>query len=39
MNFGNMPGLKWQYGYFGVAAVILVICAFLYYRFRHNKWL
>lgn len=39
MNFENMPELKWQYGYFGVAAVILVICAILYYRFRHNKWL
>lgn len=39
MNFENMPELKWQYGYFAAVAVILVICAFLYYRFRHNKWL
>ncbi|HTN97702.1 MAG TPA: magnesium/cobalt transporter CorA [Nordella sp.] len=39
MNFENMPELKMQYGYFGVVGVILVLCGFLYYRFRKNKWL
>ena len=32
MNFEHMPELKWQYGYFGVVAFILVMCGFLYYR-------
>ncbi len=39
MNFENMPELKWQYGYFGTVAVILVICALLYHWFRRSKWL
>jgi magnesium transporter len=39
MNFENMPELKWEYGYYSVVAVILALCAFLYYRFRHNDWL
>ena len=39
MNFENMPELKWQYGYFAAVALIMVICGFLYYRFRHSKWL
>jgi magnesium transporter len=39
MNFEHMPELRWEYGYFGVVAVIVALCAFLYYRFRHNGWL
>jgi len=39
MNFDNMPELKWQYGYFGVVGVILVLCGILYYRFRKSNWL
>lgn len=39
MNFDHMPELKWQYGYFAVVGVIVVLCSFLYYRFRKNKWL
>jgi magnesium transporter len=39
MNFEHMPELKWEYGYFAVVAVIVAVCAFLYYRFRHNGWL
>lgn len=39
MNFEHMPELKWEYGYFGVVAVIIALCGFLYYRFRHNDWL
>jgi magnesium transporter len=39
MNFDHMPELKWEYGYYGVVGVIVVTCAFLYYRFRRSKWL
>jgi magnesium transporter len=39
MNFEFMPELKWQYGYLLVLAVIAVVCATMYWRFRQNGWL
>ena len=39
MNFDNMPELHTRYGYFIVVAVIAVICALLYRRFRKFGWL
>lgn len=39
MNFEYMPELKLQYGYFVVLAVIAVICAALYARFKQVGWL
>jgi magnesium transporter len=39
MNFDNMPGLRWQYGYFLVLGLIAGICGTLYRLFRHNGWL
>ena len=39
MNFQNMPELSWQYGYYVLLAVIFMICATLYYRFRKAGWL
>ena len=39
MNFEHMPELKTQYGYFVVLAVIAVICAALYTRFKRVGWL
>jgi magnesium transporter len=39
MNFENMPELKWTYGYFLVIGLIVVTCAWLYWRFRRNHWL
>lgn len=39
MNFEYMPELKWEYGYYGVWFVMLVIvCGMLRY-FRQRKWL
>lgn len=38
MNFENMPELKTEYGYYVVLAVILVLCAILYYRFKKAGW-
>lgn len=39
MNFENMPELKMHYGYFGVIAIIAVLCAGLYFRFKRARWL
>lgn len=39
MNFEHMPELKTRYGYFVVLAVIVLICAALYARFKKLKWL
>ena len=39
MNFEHMPELGWDYGYFIVMGVILVICATLFVQFRRNGWL
>jgi magnesium transporter len=39
MNFGNMPELDWQYGYFLVTAVMVAIDVYLFYRLRKAKWL
>lgn len=39
MNFEHIPELKWEYGYFGVLAVIGASCVLLYSRFKANGWL
>src|SRR6185369_15629413 len=39
MNFQNMPELHEKYGYFVVLAVIIVICLWLYDRFKRTGWL
>lgn len=39
MNFENMPGLRWGYGYYAVIGAILAICGFLFWRFRRDRWL
>lgn len=39
MNFENMPELHLKYGYFLVLGFIVVICIWLYDRFRRTGWL
>ena len=39
MNFGNMPELQWEYGYFLVIGLILASCLALHRLFRRNGWL
>jgi len=39
MNFGHMPELKTQYGYFIVLGVISAVCVALYIRFKRARWL
>ena len=39
MNFDNMPELHWEYGYFIVLGVMLLIMIGLYLGFKRNKWL
>lgn len=38
MNFDNMPELHWQYGYFFVWALILIISISLVIAFKKKKW-
>ena len=39
MNFEHMPELEWRFGYPAVLAVIVVVCSFLYTRFKRSGWL
>jgi len=39
MNFRHMPELGWYLGYPFALALMLVICAFLYMRFKRAGWL
>jgi magnesium transporter len=39
MNFEVMPELHWSFGYPVVLALIVVLCTFLYVRFRRAGWL
>jgi magnesium transporter len=39
MNFEFMPELEWHYGYPAVMSVIIVVCVWLYWRFRRSGWL
>jgi magnesium transporter len=39
MNFEHMPELTWTFGYPLALAVIVLVCAALYWRFRNIGWL
>ena len=39
MNFKNMPELQWDYGYLAALFIIIVVCGFLYLRFKRSDWL
>jgi magnesium transporter len=39
MNFEHMPELRWRFGYPAVVLVIVLICLFLYRRFKRIGWL
>jgi magnesium transporter len=39
MNFRHMPELEWEYGYFTVIGMILIVCSALFWRFRRVGWL
>jgi magnesium transporter len=39
MNFDQMPELRWKYGYAVTLGFMIVIDAYLFYRFRRTKWL
>ncbi len=39
MNFEVMPELHWKYGYFTVLGVVIMLCLWLYWRFRRARWL
>jgi magnesium transporter len=39
MNFKNMPELNWQYGYYEVLGVIVVIAGAMLLYFRQKRWI
>jgi magnesium transporter len=39
MNFKNMPELEWNYGYFGVLLVMLLVSVGMLFYFRKKDWL
>jgi magnesium transporter len=39
MNFKYMPELEWQWGYFAVWAVMLVVVVFMVFYFKKKTWL
>jgi magnesium transporter len=39
MNFRHMPELEWQYGYFGILGIMLLITLGMIVYFRHKRWL
>ncbi len=39
MNFQNMPGLRWQYGYWGAVGIMVLITASMLLYFRKKRWI
>ncbi|MGA9141385.1 MAG: CorA family divalent cation transporter [Methanocella sp.] len=39
MNFKYMPELQWEYGYYAIWAVIILITAGMLTYFRLKKWI
>ncbi len=39
MNFKNMPELEWQYGYFLICAIMLLIAIGMLWVFKKKGWL
>jgi magnesium transporter len=39
MNFEHMPELKWRYGYALSLLAMAGIDLYLYFRFKHSRWL
>jgi magnesium transporter len=39
MNFANMPELQWRWGYPATVATMVLIDAYLVYRFKKAKWM
>jgi len=38
MNFINMPEIKWEYGYFVVIPVTVIVIIVLFVIFKKNKY-
>jgi magnesium transporter len=39
MNFKNMPELEWQWGYFIVLVLMVIITAIMFICFKKRKWI
>ena len=39
MNFEHMPELKWEYGYYFVVSMMVLLDTMLFLKFRKAGWL
>lgn len=39
MNFKNLPGVDWQFGWLAVIAAVIIIDAIVFVNFKRRKWL
>ena len=39
MNFDNMPELHWEYGYFAIWGIMLIVIVLMILFFRRKRWL
>jgi magnesium transporter len=39
MNFKSMPETDWEYGFYTVIGITILICILLYYLFKRSSWL
>ncbi len=39
MNFENMPELEWEYGYFVLLGIMVLIIMMMIYYFRRKRWI
>ncbi|CAM4265001.1 magnesium/cobalt transporter CorA [Gillisia limnaea] len=39
MNFENMPELEWEYGYFVLLGIMILIFIMMIYYFRRKRWI
>jgi magnesium transporter len=39
MNFENMPELEWEYGYFVLLGIMILIFMMMIYYFRRKRWI
>jgi magnesium transporter len=39
MNFKNMPELQWEYGYYGVIGIVVMVAVTMLVFFRSKRWI
>ena len=39
MNFRNMPEIEWEYGYYSVLVIMVIMVTVMLTYFRRKKWI